>query len=123
MPSSPLQTGESSGGSVVRENADIREQIPAYKIKFEGPILPRSWPYHYHNVFQPILTIHSKQWETYGEAETERRCLPPPDEIKQRASELVELAYNCRQEFSNEEKWRFEVEPEVFKRFSSKIRW
>jgi hypothetical protein len=118
----------SPDGQQTKKNAkqkylELCEHISASRIKIEGPIPPKFWPAQYIDVFKPILTIESKRWETYGEEQSDRNCLPLPHVIKQSAKELVDLAYNCRQESTNEDKWRFQLEPKVFDRFSSKIRW
>ena len=100
-----------------------RRLIQEQKIDFDGPIPARVWPERYAAFFERVGVIGSKKWENYGNDPSERQRLPSADQVKQRARKLVTLAYRCRKEGTNEEKWRMDLEPVVLAQFDAEVAW
>jgi hypothetical protein len=95
-----------------------------YSIHFDGPVEPRVWPSHHHNIFLDIQKLGTALFEEYCEISViDPLNKPWKASNRCRAARLFALAGRCLRENRNEAGWRMLLEPEVMARFTIEVAW
>jgi hypothetical protein len=85
---------------------------------------PGNVPTEHQARFEHIQTLGKVEFDSYG-------LQPSPDTVdkpwqlenKGKANGIRQKAIKCREETTNEAKWRFEVEAKLFERFEIEVAW
>jgi hypothetical protein len=131
----PFRTSSQTGGQPTPKRKTTDEQYRELKLKAEklGFVIqhtpfdvnrPGNVPAEHQARFEHIKTLGRVQFDSYG-------VYPSPDTVdkpwqlenKGKANAIRQKAIKCKEETTNEAKWRFEVEAKLFERFEIEVAW
>ncbi|EER25114.1 hypothetical protein CPC735_017160 [Coccidioides posadasii C735 delta SOWgp] len=96
-----------------------RRLVDQHNIKFDGPIQPSEWPTSYAQIFRKVRDIEKVRSDEYCSSQRNDLLEAQRNRNFNRASNLVNAAYECRISSLDEENWRRKTEDFLLKRFSS----
>ena len=113
--------------TATQKAADDEANAKEFRIKFYPefyPPHPGDVPEEHQIKFKHIQQLGKMSYESYA-------IQPRPDTIdkpwelenKRRAKQMIYWAVRSRDDYQNEDSWRMELEPYVFKRFKIEVGW